>query len=619
VKSPIDILQLILLESGIRCGISTTRDWQTITRRVEHEGWSFLTITLTDFGKDFEKSLDQGHVADDQFTGFHRVSGGLPAFLRGFLQLVFDTDSLRLLDEPSIEAIRSVRQLTLMFGKVELPCSEKRVAAAFVKFVECEQEVRHADLDFEHHRDAFSRIGRLLWAPYLTSVDHQIYTEGVVPRHGPGATADKLSGNGKYLSMVWTERLNREFPIWENLIPSPSFSSELDSVTILEPRDEQAVKVTAVPKTLKTPRIIAIEPSYVQYVQQGVLEVMRAKGAEDDFFNSFVRFDSQLPNQELAKQGSITGNLATLDLSEASDRVSNQHVRELLRNHPHLQRAVDACRSRKADVPGQGVIRLAKFASMGSALCFPFEALVFMTVVFVGIENGLNRRLTAKDVKSFRGSVRAYGDDIIVPTRFVLPVVEALEAFGFRVNRKKSFWNGKFRESCGREFYDGRDVSIARVRTLLPQSRLDAVQLASTVSLRNQLFKKSYFSATEALDSHLEGIIPLPEVPVTTVDALDDYVRRVRRTPGVVRESVVLGRMTYEPCQAQKFCDSTHRPLVRGAVLVSRPPVSPLDGRGALMKWFLKRGELPFHDRDHLQRSGRPDSVRIKIRWAPMA
>jgi len=126
----------------------------------------------------------------------------------------------------------------------------------------------------------------------------------------------------------------------------------------------------------------------------------------------------------------MNGNLATLDLSEASDRVSNQHVRLLVKNHRALREAVDATRSRKADVLGK-TIRLAKFASMGSALCFPFEALVFATIVFVGIERELNRQLTQKDIESFYGRVRVYGDDIIVPVEYVESVVRELEALGF--------------------------------------------------------------------------------------------------------------------------------------------------------------------------------------------
>lgn len=365
-------------------------------------------------------------------------------------------------------------------------------------------------------------------------------------------------------------------------------------------------------------------------MQQGVLALLKQGFRTDDNARNFVRFERQEPNQVLAKVGSLTGELATLDLSEASDRVSNQHVRALLARHPLLAEAVDATRSRKADLPVSGqlkTVRLAKFASMGSALCFPFEALVFTTVVFLGIERQLNRPLTDKDVKSMYGKVRVYGDDIVVPVEYVTSVVRELEAFGFRVNAHKSFWTGKFRESCGRDYYDGRDVSIVRVRSLLPSNRRDVEQIVSTVSLRNQLFHAGLETATDYLDRLVEGIIPFPQVhwayakdlPLEPPNGDSSRQTTFAAHNGlrVIQSSPVLGRHEWGPSQATHHDPHLHRPLVRGAVIEAKSPINSIDDYGALMKWFLIRGEHPVEDKDHLQRSGRPDSVRIKIRKGP--
>jgi len=602
VKSPIALAQWILIDLGIRCGTSTTRDWKTISRRVEEEGFSFLTITLPDFCADFEKSLAQEFVALDAFAGFQR-NGGLPRFLGGFLELIFNRDSGCLLQEPDIQAIRAVRQITLMFGKVKLECTSDRTWRAVDKFLECEQDLKQSDsrLRSEPDRvDRFARIGRLLWADFFSSIDSRVYNEGVMPKHGPGATADKLRGNAKYNQATWTRRLEKVFPHWENLIPSESFLSRTDIVRILEPGEEIPVKVIAVPKTLKTPRIIAVEPTCMQYMQQGVLSMVMQEMAGHDNPRHFIQFESQEPNQWLAREGSITGALATLDLSEASDRVSNQHVRLLLANHRWLRLAVDATRSRKADVPRRDgtkrTVRLAKFASMGSALCFPIEAIVFTTVIFCGIEQALGRPLVMKDIKSFYDRVRVYGDDIVVPVEYVHQVIQELEAFGFRVNMRKSFWTGSFRESCGMEYYKGVPVTVARVRTLLPDSRQDVDELVSTVSLRNQL-DKLYFPQT--------------------VRFLDELIGKIIPFPVVLETSSLLGRhMPWLPSQETRHDLDNHCPLVRGMVVVSKSPPNAVDDYGALMKWFLKRGEMPFQDKDHLQRSGRPSSVRIKERWA---
>jgi len=184
----------------------------------------------------------------------------------------------------------------------------------------------------------------------------------------------------------------------------------------------------------------------------------------------------------MAREGSHTGSLATLDLKEASDRVSNQLVRRMLENHPWLRAGVDSCRSRRAVVEfpsGRSEsIRLGKFASMGSALTFPVEALVFATCAILGIERALGRQLTKKDVHRLRGQVRVYGDDIIVPVEYVHSVNEVLETFGFRVNFGKSYWTGKFRESCGGDYYDGHDVTIVRVRRIFPSSPRNALSVS---------------------------------------------------------------------------------------------------------------------------------------------
>jgi len=595
LKSLIALLNVLLIELGARCGTSTARDIKTIRERCEHEGLSFLTITLPAFGKDFEKSLDQGRVDSSLFLGFSRREG-LPRFLGGFLSRVFASSSGLLLDDPDIDAIRAIRQVTLMFGKIKLPCSPERTQLAFRKYLECEQDVRLADqllLSEPNRVQEFRRIGRLLWADLFAEMDNTIYHELIVPRHGPGATADKLRGNAKYNNRRWTRRLDEVFPHWENLIPSESLLQRMDGVTVLEPGEEVPVKVTPVPKTLKTPRLIAEEPTCMQYMQQGILALVVKQIARSDNARNFICFKSQEPNQRLALEGSLRGSLATLDLSEASDRVSNQHVRLLLLNHPNLSRAVDATRSRKADVLGQ-TIRLAKFASMGSALCFPMEAFVFATVVFLGIQEALSRPLTTEDIKRLRGSVRVYGDDIIVPTDYVHCVVRELEAFGFRVNTAKSFWTGRFRESCGKEYYAGQDVCLARVRQLLPTSQQQVSEVAATVAFRNQLFELGYSDTVDYLDSLIERVIPFPWVE---------------------RTSSLLGRYGhYLPSQETRHDPDLQHPLVRGAVISAKSPKSYLDDYGALMKWFLNEGEDPLQ-KDHLIRAGRPESASIKIRW----
>jgi hypothetical protein len=342
-------------------------DIKTVQGRSKHEGLSFLTITLPSFGKDFHKALDQGVVARDMFKEFRLLRhGGIPVFLQGFLGLVFDRNNGVLLDYPDIDAIIAVRQLTLIFSKIHLECSDARVMAAMHDYVQCDSEVKVADARLESSdKDDFSRVSALLFSSLFSKVDKKIYDGDHIPKHGPGATVDGLRGNSKYRLRDWTTRLESGgFHSGDFLFPSASYFVEhYDELHFREPGSEMPVKVIPVPKTQKTPRIIAKEPTCMQYAQQSVREQLY-DGVEDCYLSHFIGFESQEPNQLLAREGSRNRTLATLDLSEASDRVSNQLVRLMLRRHPPLHEAVEACRSRRADVPGEGIIRLAKFASM---------------------------------------------------------------------------------------------------------------------------------------------------------------------------------------------------------------------------------------------------------------
>lgn len=634
MKSLMSLWSCTARELAVRCCTSATLDIKTVERRVEHEGLSFLAITLADLGKATQKWLDLGHVDSSECSAFalQRKSGSptsFPAFLSGFYSRVFDSCSGVLLNDPDIEAIYAIRQLTLMFSKIALPedtrkgipqqlrrhVSVARERRAMSEFVQCEQDVRESDAQLsDREMRSFCAVSDLLFASVFSRVDREVYDGELLPKHGPGATAERLSSNGKYVMQSWTARLDEAFPVGDYLLPNYRFYDGLDRVNILEPGAEIPVRVITVPKTLKSPRIIAIEPAAVQYCQQAVLRALLDSINRDRLLSRMLGFSDQEPNRFMACQGSLRNDLATLDLSEASDRVSNQLVRAMLRNHPHLLRAVQAARSRKADVPGHGVVRLAKFASMGSSLCFPFEAMVFLTLIFMGVEQEASTSLCRRDVKRLVRQVRVFGDDIVVPKRHVLSVVQKLTHFGAKVNLSKSFWTGRFRESCGREYYAGQDVSIVKVRQVLPTQRQNASGVIAAVALRNQLYRAGLWQSCRWLDEYIEGLIKF--------------------FPTVLPTSPLLGRDSFLGYTYQKLDPYTHGPLSKGYFVRAESPSDPLEGPGALLKCLLKsesrsrdalvleRGEgtlqhigSPPGDEEHLERTGRPKHVSIKLGW----
>ena len=594
------------LARSCNCSTAIERDYATLDRRFGHEGLSLLTITLPAFAKDFERSLERGMVdPSDSFRSW-KYQKGLPAFLGGFLDQVFDRRSGALLDEPVLFAIFAIRQLTLTFKKMQLDCSKERTDAAIAQYVQTDSEVGEIEDLFVGSplQAEFRRVNQILFADTFTKLNEDVYYTRLVPKHGPGRTADRLTGNGKFNQVEWTDRLEAIFSYGEYCLANPRYYYRYFDATFRSPGDERPVRVVTVPKTQETPRIIAIEPTAMQYSQQAMMTVLVDFIENDEFLGAVIGFRDQLPNQELAREGSRNGLLATLDLSEASDRVSFQHVMTALHRFPFAREGVDACRSRRASVPAhyyhpEQVMEIRKFASMGSALTFPFEAIVFTTVIAMAIDAARQEEherpaKTRKDFQRVLAGVRVYGDDIIVPVRYVASVIQYLEAFGLKVNTGKSFWKGKFRESCGKEYYNGHDVSVTKVRQVFPSSRQRASEVISLVSLRNQLWYAGLFDTCEYLDGLIARVLP--------------------RFPVVLPGSPVLGKLSFESPTIDEYDEDLHLPMVKGYVPSSIPPDSFLDGDSALLKHFLKMDGKPFMDEKHLERAGRPDSVKLKNR-----
>jgi hypothetical protein len=436
----------------------------------------------------------------------------------------------------------------------------------------------------------------LVFGDVFAEVDRQIADYEIVPTHGPGATADYLIGNQKWTFPTWPERLERIFPHRE--YAQHSLLATREKPLRLLPMDEEyPTRVILVPKTQVTPRIIAAEPTAMQYAQQSLKRALVGAIESHKMASSFLGFEHQWPNQAMAHYASEEGALATLDLSEASDRVPNWLVEAILEPWPFLNEAVQACRSTRAKLPDGEVIPLLKFASMGSALTFPVEAVIFAACTLLGVHRAVSVPVSYKSLTRLQDVVRVYGDDIICPSAAAETVIEVLEAFGFKVNRHKSFWTGLFRESCGREYWAGCDVSVTRIRYSFPSSRRDAREVVSAVATRNLFYKSGLRKVValydEALTVILNGLYPVVE-----------------------ETSSLLGRLDYNaPPSGDAFCPDYHVPLARGYVVRSVIPENGIDGNAALLKCLVNPGN---EDPDHLMRSGRPRGVKLNRALRPV-
>lgn len=295
--------------------------------------------------------------------------------------------------------------------------------------------------------------------------------EEIAPSHGPGG----VSGHGrcslevKYKDLTSDQLLEYAFgkPNW---IVGP-IHSNMDRIS----------QTIFVPKSYKTFRTISMEPSTLQYFQQGVWRTIERQVQHSWYLRNHIGFREQERNQRLAKLGSIGRNYATLDLSSASDSVSYSLVKQLF-SGTWMLRYLVACRSKRTWLPDGSIIALKKFAPMGSALCFPVE-----TIIFAAICEQVTRNHRVS------GDYSVFGDDIIVPTQCVEMTIRILQSLGFRVNHEKSYFSQQcwFRESCGAEYCDGFDVTPMRVSRKYASSDQD-VRLSKLMALANTAYKYQY-------------------------------------------------------------------------------------------------------------------------------
>lgn len=529
---------------------------------------------------------------------------------------IFGPDGV-LLAEADPDCVFAIRQICLFAKKLKLACTSAREKAAESAFSLCELELRSHVVPDEL-ADIFSRVSKLIWSDILHGVPFGDPYGEYAPRHGPGTTQEGIRGNRKFAFPSWPSRLEDEFPLTEFGIGSISNFDSVDSILpgcdVVHPRDETPVRVVFVPKTQKSPRVIAIEPVCMQYIQQAIAVWLKPRIEHSCLYTSGrVNFTRQDINAKLALSSSMDKSLSTLDMSEASDRVSARLVWRMLASVPKFRKQVFACRSTRATLPSGRILPLRKFASMGSALCFPIESVAFfIAIVSIRIhEAGV--RVTPSAVKRFCERVYVYGDDLIVPADEAPAISSTLPSFGFKVNAHKSFWNGNFRESCGMDAYNGVDVTPVYIRRMLPADRTDAHGIASTVSLANQFYLKGYWRVARFLREVVERLLgSMPTISIRSFRYLEKVIEG-RYDPS--RGSAGLGWVSFSNGESADGWHHGYQCFKSKRWVVSAVrSKDPLSGDSALLKCFGLIGSTDI-DPDHLRTSVRYGNLALKRRW----
>lgn len=522
---------------------------QKVMNRLAQEGLGFLTKTLPRLGKALDRALTGEVVLDANSIGFATYGASkLPRFLGELFECVFSHDGW-ILPIPSAACIKTLREVLFVFYKLELPYSSDQELTVIQKFLKTDEELAGWNESFrdiaklivsnptDYDRVLPGNIGRVVRIArrLLSDVFSTFDPLDIHPRHGPGAvsTGERLSE--KYL---WTEispRIIASYPLDAYFFASNGHvCDELIGDSTIKFCDNSA-KVILVPKDSRGPRLISCEPLDFQWIQQGLGRAIVRHVEAHPLTRYAVHFTDQSPNQIGALWGSKSGRYATLDLNEASDRVSIGLVRLLFPEH--LTAFLMNCRSQTTIVPSGDIVKLNKFAPMGSALCFPVLALTCWAILSAGLSDAASSELDLSRTKreDLSEKVLVYGDDVVVPSAQAENAMTLLEAFGLKINRDKSCTTGFFRESCGVDAYRGIDVTPVRVRTVWSHTPSPDTYV-SYIAYANAMYKRQYYETYECMKRMLiEVYDEIPDVDMnlscpSLIGVPEDHRPKRRRT-----------------------------------------------------------------------------------------
>jgi hypothetical protein len=312
--------------------------------------------------------------------------------------------------------------------------------------------------------------------------------------------------------LIFFEQAVRRNPLWSDV--------EFIRSVVRGNRIVPGSRLTFVPKTTEISRTICTEPLVNMFFQKGIGKTLERQLRRVIGIDLSIQPDK---NQTLARLGSESGKFGTIDLSSASDSMSIALLSEILPSQ--VMNWLMRTRSPVTALPGGEAVELHMVSSMGNAYTFPLQTLLFASLVY-----GAYRVLGIPFQRPFRhnlGNFAVFGDDIICLKQAYSLVCRLLVLFGFEVNVDKSFNDGFFRESCGRDYYSGHDVRGVYIKHLRDEcDRYSAIN-------RLNVWSASHGIPLPSLCSYLlKGLrlmpVPFDEMDTAGVKVHSSHLRRKR-------------------------------------------------------------------------------------------
>jgi hypothetical protein len=378
----------------------------------------------------------------------------------------------------SFKEAAGVSLRSALLKKLQTRMTKATRAAALSKFLAVNSGCRDWEMQLENTWDEtlINEVRKNLYDFWFQNgfslVDHHfdILARG---RLGPGSSI-KGGGTDFYTKLFssplscptselyfWYNRYIASFPEWRNA----------ESIRLLnygEAHITQDNRLDFVPKNDDISRSICVETSLGMFYQLGFAAILNSRLT--DFFGINLE-DQQFKNRELARRGSVDGSFATIDLSSASDSISVNMLRAML--PPQFLRWLLKLRSTHSILPDGKREELHMISTMGNGFTFPLQTILFSSIVRAAFSLHGLAPVYPRGVEW--GNFGVNGDDIVVPTAISRSVLRALHLLGFSPNPAKTFVEGPFRESCGGDYFNGRNLRGVYIERLDKSQDLYAV------------------------------------------------------------------------------------------------------------------------------------------------
>lgn len=406
---------------------------------------------LSEFGNEYDHWLEINHLDPDGRSGEY---------------LIFLAQQHTVAAEFHVEVIRAYRTMFSSLKKWRKPHDNGPDRRDLELAAERSYLDRIGNLSHCKMADGIRDVARRLLAKVFQDWDSVLID--CYPRLGPGAVAEGLNPLEKW------QHLWKSYHGWyftplsgaNDLEGYPRVWGESPYETL------ESARLCAVLKDTWAWRLITIESCVKAFNQQlcrsAMLECLAKCGdtrhlhLTDVRFEDGIPYDGQLSQQLRALHGSKGANgegdilqQCTIDQKDASDWIGVLQVEDVF--PANVYQALASCRSYYVVQKGFENLPVVQrsFAGMGNACTFVVQSIMF----WVTLES--LRRVTG-----LPGQIHVYGDDIICPSG-MLHIADGfglMKSLGWKINQKKSFFavDGRFRESCGAQAYNGRDVTLVR-------------------------------------------------------------------------------------------------------------------------------------------------------------